>query len=181
MTDLPLLTPNLDDFHEAWDWLYGHPYFRYRDGPMKGSEGFTIAYDLIVVKVNPVNDRVEDDDSLNTKTNIWVECGPLEDDGGQTHDWELDCGGDTFEDAIIALAKIVMRVHGDYPKWTICSHCLVDYPSGPSGNNDVWFHSPECEEHGAVRLVTRPVAGRDDIVAMVPLSEVFGCEHFPSG
>lgn len=31
-----------------------------------------------------------------------------------THDWKLDCGGDTFEEAIIELANLVFKHHGTY-------------------------------------------------------------------
>ena len=33
-----------------------------------------------------------------------------------THDIDLDCGGDTFEEAIIELAKLVKKYYGDNNK-----------------------------------------------------------------
>lgn len=65
-----------------------------------------------VVKVNPETETCEDDPSLNTATRIWLETGGwVWDEYNQTyeytHDHRLDCGGETFEDAILNLAHIV--------------------------------------------------------------------------
>jgi len=181
MSDLPLLAPDLDDFYEAWHWLYGHPYFHHA---FPGAEpGFADELYMMVVKVNPATQRIDDDQTLNTKVQVWLENGPYRDDEGydqHCHDIRLDCGGDTFEEAICNMAKLAMEQEGDYPEWSICSHCLKHYPSGPTDPNNPWFHSPECKEHGSYKLLTRPVPGRDDVVAMVPSHEQFGCEHFPS-
>lgn len=83
--------------------------------------------DIFVTKVNPESDRVEDDTFafLNTKVQVWLEFGPIMDvnqypesgdspDWRRTHDPELDCGDDTYEDAIISLAALVKEHYGDY-------------------------------------------------------------------
>ena len=78
--------------------------------------------DLHFTYVNPKTDSVEDDESLNTEFQIWVEAGPWVDlsedpDFPQpergwdmynrwtpVHDYNLDCGAATMEDALIELA-----------------------------------------------------------------------------
>ncbi len=89
---------------------------------------FDLALDIQVVKVNPDTDMIDNDPTKNTKVQFWFETGPWEKDlykdtvpeeeyseipedrlGGFTHDPNLDCGGDTFEDAIIALASLVKQ------------------------------------------------------------------------
>jgi len=89
--------------------------------------------DYNVVKVNPSTDKIDDDESKNTKVMIWMEAGPFEepdpnDDpsyeewinftGVPSHDIKLDCSGNTFEEAIINLAKKVMEEYGDYDEET---------------------------------------------------------------
>ena len=93
-----------ENFHTAWQWLYNHPMFKDKDG----FERFNQCLCIDVVKVNPLTDAVALDHSLNTKTSIWLECGSWDDvlEEG-LHDYMLDCGGDTFEIAIIRLANNV--------------------------------------------------------------------------
>ena len=69
--------------------------------------------DISVVKINPESNEIEITEGkkhLNTKTQIWLEYGEVYKDEntnriGFCHDTELDCGGDTFEEAIIKLAN----------------------------------------------------------------------------
>jgi len=178
---LPSIDPNLDDFYEAWHWLAEHPYFHHQ--PPHGEPGFADNLYMMVVRVNPATETIEDDESLNTQARVWLENGPYRIEYGRDqhcHDIYLDCGGATFEEAIREMARLVMEQQGDYPEWRTCSHCLKPHPSGPTDSNEEWFHSPECEEHGPYELLTRPVPGRDNIVAMIPSHEQFGCEHFPA-
>lgn len=121
------------EFHEAWYWLCRHPAF-----VAKGAAGrrypfarFTEALDIMVARVDPITRRIEDDTERNTHTEVWLECGPYNDPdeegiknnfypdewiqyGIPCHDINLDCGGDTFEEAIIKLADLVKLHHGDY-------------------------------------------------------------------
>ena len=84
---------------------------------------FSDCLDIDVQKVDPAKKAVDSKDrSKNTETEIWLECGPWEfvdyGEGGQwspTHDWRLDCGGITFENAIIKLANLVYKYYGDKP------------------------------------------------------------------
>ena len=76
------------------------------------NERFQSCLDVDVVKVNPKTNCIDDNDSLNTKIQIWLECGPYF-ENQITHDIDLDCGGNTFEDAIIKLAKLVKKYYTD--------------------------------------------------------------------
>lgn len=91
------------EFYDAWEFLLEHKMFqcRFRD----------LLY-IIVVKVNPVTSEVDDDQTKNTKTQVWLEVGPWSEQY-HTHDWDLDCGGDTFEEAIIKLADLVKQYYND--------------------------------------------------------------------
>ena len=93
-----------NEFYKAWYWLCDHPIFRNK---------FQYCLDIEPVLVNPETRRVEDDASLNTKAEIWVEIGPY-DSRWITHDIDLDCGGWTFEEAILELYKLVLAKYGDY-------------------------------------------------------------------
>ena len=62
--------------------------------------------DIDVVKVNPKTRRVDDNETKNTKIEYWIECGlPGE------HDIKLDCGGDSFEEAVINLSRLLKRYY----------------------------------------------------------------------
>lgn len=181
---LPLIGPDLDDFYEAWHWLRSHPYFRKGEG-RHAHEAFAELVEVLVVKINPERGKIDDDPTKNTQVEFWLEAmtWDTEDghfpDGIRSHDWKMDVSAPTYEEAMIKLARNVMERVGDYPAWSICSHCLVEKPAGPRGDDDHWFCSPECEEHGPYKLLTRPVPDRDDVVEMIPSHEQFGCEHFP--
>lgn len=70
-------------------------------------------------KVCPETNRVEDDDDRNTRLQWWWEFGPwslFPDEHGAhvpTHDYELDYGADTYELALIGLAKVIHREYGN--------------------------------------------------------------------
>ena len=91
------------DFYEAYHYLDNHIIFQ---------GNFTKCLYIEVVKVNPLTKEVDDDKTKNTLTNIWIECGPYKEQY-ETHDISLDCGGDTFEEAIIKLANLVKDSYGE--------------------------------------------------------------------
>ena len=114
------------DFFDAWWFLTKHKAFYnpvlVRQGQKNWvCEDFQSCLTIEVVKTDPITKRIEEDDSRNTKTQVWLECGYkaflkdvetfLDDIGDdelvQVHDTDLDCGGDTFEEAIISLANLV--------------------------------------------------------------------------
>ena len=89
---------------------------------------------IVPAFVNPTTRRVDDDDSLNTHFEVWIEFGPPVDvskdgyvnepEGGwgqynkyhSSHDPRLDCGGDTLDEALLELALRVKHYYGDYPR-----------------------------------------------------------------
>lgn len=115
-----------NDFYMAWYWLYSHPINLCPEDSNPDSNFGVGMYelDIHVTKVDPITRRVEQDDSRNTLTEIWLEFGPYENYTEQfpelpphyqrTHDINLDCGGETFEEAIINLANLVFEHYGDY-------------------------------------------------------------------
>jgi len=107
---------NCSDFYEAYWWLYEHPFFQYEVPQIKTFKYsfFEHALDLEIVKVNPKNSTIEDDRSLNTKTEVWIEVASdynNEYNYCSTHEWYLDCGGDTFEAAVLRLAENVYKYY----------------------------------------------------------------------
>lgn len=111
---------NFTDFYKAWSFLENHPMFDY-----EGINEFRICLDIYVVKVNLETREIENNESKNTETRVWLECGPylrpkdLKEDerknwpyGTCSHDYDLDCGAPTFEEAIIVLANLVMKKYG---------------------------------------------------------------------
>jgi hypothetical protein len=98
------------DFYEAWNFLNSHKIFEDTYQLNQFQDSCLI---INVVKVNPVNNKIEDDETLNTKTQVWLECGEYEERYDQgCHDIDLDCGADTFEEAIIQLAQLVADKYG---------------------------------------------------------------------
>ena len=101
-----------DKFYEAWNYLYDHKMFK---DDSDGSH-FLKCLDIDVVKVNPAKGSIDVNDNLNTQVEIWLECGELEKlphGWFGSHDVDLDCGGETFEEAIIKLSKLVKKHYGD--------------------------------------------------------------------
>lgn len=114
------------DFYEAWWFLNECKSFKAKEEDYKKLEYsdhlaktmseeqsyFQNSLCIEVRKVNPENDIIERKVNLNTKTVVWLECGsPYYDEYTNTiltyHNWNWDCGGDTFEEAIINLANII--------------------------------------------------------------------------
>lgn len=101
---------------DAYWWVYNHP-------KMLWKECSPPNIDITPHMVCPETNRIEDDPTLNTKMQFWVECGAYVDcdmygDGVITvipsHDWELDCGGWTWDEAVLNLAQLILERHGDY-------------------------------------------------------------------
>lgn len=107
------------DFYEAWWWLQAHPAFYHPILSTPGNECqyFQNALDIDFQKVNPATNRIDDDITKNIKIECWLECGGffIEDNGkiGHYHDPDLDCGGDTFEKAIVELANKVSHYYSN--------------------------------------------------------------------
>lgn len=89
------MTKLMEDFYNAYWYLSN-----IKDGQyLKGLE-------VEVVKVNPDTKQVSSDESKNTEVNIWLETGLFNQEVScYEHDITLDCGGRTFEEALINLAN----------------------------------------------------------------------------
>lgn len=124
------------DFYNAWNYLDSHPVFwRFHgEGQRPTAERIHERYlmhdrrlmdsiTIDAVKVNPNNHRVADDRELNTLTQVWIEMGKWGWPGTETgdphnrdahwHDPDLDCGGDTVEQAIITAAIHLHTAYGN--------------------------------------------------------------------
>lgn len=96
--------------YDAFWFIQDHPYWE-----EDGKQGVCI--DVMLARINPETRRVEDggeDNPLNTRQEVWLECGEYNKEGEACHDWELDCGGATYEEAIIKLAYLVQENYGDW-------------------------------------------------------------------
>jgi len=112
------------DFHEAWSWLNDHPLFT-SEGI--GGSGVGCLY-IEVVRVNPDNETIEDNEWLNTTTRVWLEGGPWERNlyegtdlppmDGWSHDINLDCGAPTFEEALLKFVELVKKHYGEYGEYS---------------------------------------------------------------
>lgn len=116
--------------HNAYWYVASHPMFYYftegwNDGRAprvherhlehdQGWEGIRVTPHL----VNPASRRISDDPSQNTKTEFWYEFGPtlFRENGGRGirgHDHECDGGADTYDEAIIKIAKEIHKTYGN--------------------------------------------------------------------
>lgn len=110
---------------ERWDWLQHHPEFilPLHDVP-DFWQALPMALDVDFVLVNPKTNRVSKDERKNTRSDCWLEFGPIEfyeagdTEPRATHDIELDCGGRTFEKAFRKLCLRVLKHYGDYERET---------------------------------------------------------------
>lgn len=101
----------INKFYDSFKYLENHVIFNYiLDGDVYISK-FHECIDVSVVKVNPKTLVIEDNDKLNTKVQVWIEAGPYLNEGIRSHDIDLDCGADTFEEAIIELASLVKKFY----------------------------------------------------------------------
>lgn len=129
-------------FYEAWHFLNEHPafertyadhrrggYVSFRGRPHKEVR-FDQSIDVDVVMTRPNDLTIDEDPKKNTRVQVWIECGRWMSakelykgmtkeicdpagDGAFGHDPRLDCGADTFEEAIIKLARNVKKAYGD--------------------------------------------------------------------
>lgn len=105
-------------------WLFNHPVWSYtsEDGP-EGCWRDCVSIDPTFV--NPLTGEIDDDDTKNVDLQVWVEAGPwvnlqehspdaVPPEGwnrynrwGSSHDYNLDCGGESVEEALLKLADLV--------------------------------------------------------------------------
>lgn len=146
-----------NDFYTAYHWLDEHPIFK---DPEFRISHFEEGLCIMVVKVNPATETIEDDESLNTATRVWLEHGEytvVEEEHvkwkGCCHNIELDVGGVTFEDAIIKLANRTLEVFGNYDAeeenakdWEqFCTRHSLDLNASPEDVFGSLFKTPSEE------------------------------------
>lgn len=101
-------------FRSIWNYLKEECTYFHDE---HGTSFFNMYLDIDVVKASPDTLNIEDDDSKNTASVYWLECGrniPDPDDPTKrcsTHDYKLDCGGLTFEEAVITLFMKLCKIH----------------------------------------------------------------------
>lgn len=98
--------------HDKYWKIISHPAFINRDG-------VEVSIQIEPHMICPTTNRIEKYKPLNSKMQLWVEMiVPWQsEEGGKfvsCHDWELDCGGDTWSEAICALYDLVLKRYGDY-------------------------------------------------------------------
>lgn len=100
---------------DKYYWIINHPRLTIGGGQA--------AIELTPHMVNPENETIETDTGrqhLNTSNRWWVEVTIQDENecGSQgwewVHDWELDCGAETAEEAINTLYHLVLERYGDY-------------------------------------------------------------------
>ena len=99
------------DHVEKYYWIIDHPKL--------GHKHSQATIELTPHKVNPVNETIEEDTSLNTAYRWWVETlvEDIDEDTGEwysEHLWCLDTGGETAEEAVDNLYELVLKEYGDY-------------------------------------------------------------------
>ncbi len=99
------------NFYDSWEYLNSLEAVY-----VNGINRIDRALDIEVVKVNPLTNEIDNNELLNTKVEVWLEFGKVEFDEDMKcvvawHDYDLDCGGNTFEEAIIELAELCKK-HG---------------------------------------------------------------------
>lgn len=139
------------DFYKAWRWLDNHPYWYNPETEEKYQHLNTMfqkSLFIMVVKVNPLTGMIDDDINQNCATRVWLETGNHYIDRNSpwstspvlqaTHDWRLDCGGSTYEKAIIELANLVQQYIGDY-QLDVDGRCL-------NWKEKEWLDPPDEDE-----------------------------------
>lgn len=99
----------MEEFFKSWKYLNNLEIVHHDEMGY-----FSRCLSMQVVKENPATHSVDEDTMLNTKVQVWLEFGGIEfsEEMGRLvpiHDTDLDCGADTFEEAIIELAKLCRR------------------------------------------------------------------------
>jgi len=123
----------MEKFYDAWQWLDDHPLFT----PDGIGGGGCSCLQIEVVKVNPENETIEDDERLNTTIRIWLEGGTYTDDmypemgngeyPGWTSDYDLSTGGKTFEEAFLNFVENVRKKYHDYGEYSSIKYSKKKY------------------------------------------------------
>lgn len=90
-------------------------YYECIDHPSIGCPEYQGTIELTPHMVNPLNSTIEEDLTLNTKLEWWIEYSRVDKltDDCKTHYWDLDCGGDTAEEAVCNLHALILKHYPD--------------------------------------------------------------------
>lgn len=101
--------------YEAYWWVYDHPEL---DGMNHSPEIWITPHLVNPELLTDGHPTVDDNPANNTAVELWVECGTYEfsEDMGWhvCLDYDLECGGWTWEEAVYALAEKVLAKYGDW-------------------------------------------------------------------
>lgn len=111
-----------DDLHVVWHWLNAHPIFYYFSNEKKRHEsslcserGIHEGLELIPALVDK-DTRQTGGPPENAEIEIWVEAFPASITRGSNdirlHDYEVDTGAPTYEEALIKVAGLIYERHG---------------------------------------------------------------------
>jgi hypothetical protein len=120
---------NPDDVHHAWWYVDMHPVFweftkkRHEDYPEKHlanlehEDAWRKGWPVITPhKVNPETMHVGKNRKKNTHIRWWYEFGPTDLSCVgccKSHDYQLDGGGDTYEQCVLAVARKIHKYYGN--------------------------------------------------------------------
>lgn len=110
------------NLHKVWHWLNNHPIFYYfcnekrrHESTLCDDRGIYEGLELIPVLVDKVT-RQTGGPPGDAETEIWVEVFPSSLTRGSNdirlHDYELDTGAPTYEEALVKVAGLVYERHG---------------------------------------------------------------------
>lgn len=98
---------------DKYYWIINHP----KIGWSKTQANIELSPHMVNPKTQAIHGGKEE--HLNTEPQWWVEVSKFDnhndwEEGIPTHYWELDCSGNTAEEAIDNLYNLVMEQYGDY-------------------------------------------------------------------
>lgn len=105
----------INKFLKAYKFLSNHKIFKYKNPKTNDIiNKFNKCLNINVININPETLTIDENESKNTLMQICLECGPWDNEKNMpSHDYDLNCFEDTFEKAIIELAKIVKEKYGE--------------------------------------------------------------------
>lgn len=144
-------------------WITQHPSFINEDH-------VSAAIEVEPHNVCPLTNRIEEYKPLNTKVRYWVEfIIPWYDEERKewctAHDWERDTGGDTYDEAIDNLYKLVLEKYGDYTDEDYDLKFNEIYKIQPLSNNN-YFQTVIRTPHEVNHHWSSDILSKEDIVSL---------------
>ena len=99
-------------FVDKYYWIVCHPLHRDLSNHIVPDNEIDVLPSLVDPEIGEVN---LEDDTKNTKVEFWAELSYFDlDEDCMCHDYRFDCGGDSFEEAVESLFRLVYDKFGDY-------------------------------------------------------------------